>query len=90
MRKTVVVHELRMQFADEAHALFAYVNCSAAPRMKGREGFLHETGLERRDEALDVPLDVIEVDATGLDAPLHVTGRPVGETGDVRRLGARP
>ena len=64
------MHKLRMKFADKADALFANVDrSSSAPDARAGKTSFTKRAFERSNEAFDVTLNVIEVDAASFRHP---------------------
>ena len=63
LRQLVGLAPLRMQFADMADGAAVEFDARAAARVQRRVGVGHEDRLARRQQRLDVALEVEEVDA---------------------------
>jgi hypothetical protein len=75
-----------VQLADDTDALAVELDRRAAARMQRRMRRSDEARDGRREERLDVALDVEEIDALARHAPLRRRDRAEGEAAEPKRL----
>ena len=75
-----------MQFTDEADRHAVEQHAGAAARVHGRMLGCLEGRHARRQQRLDIALDIEEIDRAGRQAPLLLLGIPPGQRGNAHRL----